>query len=90
MLTVEKKELLNEEHYDYVVSEEEMERFNRKKERAKEIGIDLFILDERDIPEELEKLEDYIIDNYLELDLEVPEDLKKKYRELKNSYFGEN
>ena len=69
--------------YPYSVSSEEMEKFRRKKQRAKELGIDLFVLDEEEIPEELEELEYYIIDNYLDQDLDVPEELKKKYKELK-------
>ena len=63
-----------------------MERFRRKKQRAKELGINLFVLDEDDIPEELLELEYYIIDNYLDMDLDVPEDIKKKYLELKKQF----
>ena len=47
------------------------------------IGNRVFILDEDEIPEELEDLEYYIIDNYLDMDLDVPEELKKKYLDLK-------
>lgn len=41
------------------------------------------MLDNEEMPEELEELECYIMDNYLDQDLDVPEDLKKKYKELK-------
>lgn len=80
---VEKPELDRPLIYTYSVSGEDMERFRRKKQRAKELGINLFVLDEDDIPEELLELEYYIIDNYLDMDLDVPEDIKEKYLELK-------
>ena len=69
--------------YPYSVSSEEMEKFRRKRQRSKELGIDLFVLDNEEMLEELEELECYIMDNYLDQDLDVPEDLKKKYKELK-------
>ena len=69
--------------YAYSVSTEDMERFRRKKQRAKELGIELFVLDEKEIPEELEELENLIIDEYLEEDLDVPEEIKEKYMKLK-------
>ncbi|MCR4658559.1 MAG: hypothetical protein K5770_20360 [Lachnospiraceae bacterium] len=80
---VEKPELDKPLIYTYTVSGEDMERFRRKKQRAKELGINLFVLDEDDIPEELMELEYYIIDNYLDMDLDVPEDIKERYMELK-------
>lgn len=80
---VEKPELDRPLIYTYSVSGEDMERFRRKKQRAKELGINLFVLDEDDIPEELMELEYYIIDNYLDMDLDVPEDIKERYMELK-------
>ena len=83
---VEKPELDRPLIYTYSVSREDMERFRRKKQRAKELGINLFVLDEDDIPEELLELEYYIIDNYLDMDLDVPEDIKKKYLELKKQF----
>lgn len=69
--------------YDYSVSDDDMVRFRRKRQRAKELGIELFVLDGEEYPKELKELENYIIDNYLELDLDVPDDIKKKYLELK-------
>ncbi len=72
--------------YDYSVSDDDMVRFRRKRQRAKELGIELFVLDSEEYPKELKELkelENYIIDNYLELDLDVPDDIKKKYLELK-------
>ncbi len=47
---VEKPELDRPLIYTYSVSGEDMERFRRKKQRAKELGINLFVLDEDDIP----------------------------------------
>ncbi|MBO6310144.1 MAG: hypothetical protein J6N70_15205 [Oribacterium sp.] len=82
-LAIKKPEIMSTLTYPYSVSMDDMERFRRKKQRAKEIGIDLFILDTDDRAEELQELEYYIIDNYLDMDKEVPEDLKEKYRELK-------
>ena len=69
--------------YSYSVPAEAKERFKRKKKRAEEIGIRLFVLDEPDIPMELQELEDYIIDTYLDMDKDVPNELKAQYCELK-------
>ena len=80
---IKKPKLENPLVYTYSVSKEDMERFKRKKQRAEELGIKLFILDEDDIPEDLQELEYYIIDNYLDMDMEVPEELKEKYLKLK-------
>ena len=44
----------------------------------------MYILGER--PEkdtELQQLEDYIMENFIDLDLDVPEDIKNKYLSLK-------
>lgn len=68
----------------YSVSPAEMEAFRRKKRQAYELGIELFILDEDETDKELQELEYYIIDNYLDLDKDVPDSLKEKYLLLKN------
>ena len=81
--TIKKPEINNPLVYTYSVSNEDMERFRRKKQRAEELGIKLFILDEDDIPEELQELEYYIIDNFLDMDKDVPEEIKEKYLKLK-------
>lgn len=81
--TIEKPQIENPLVYTYSVSDDDMERFRRKKQRAEELGIKLFILDEDDIPKELQELEYYIIDNYLDMDKDVPEELKEKYLKLK-------
>ena len=65
----------------------EMKEFaERKEKRAKELGIPLYVLDTEDsINIELQKLEDYIMENFIDLDLDVPPDLKERYLSLKNS-----
>lgn len=64
---------------------DEMRQFTKRRERrAGELGIALYILGER--PEkdtELQQLEDYIMENFIDLDLDVPEDIKNKYLSLK-------
>ena len=80
---IPKPELVTPIKYSYSVTNSDMERFDRKKKRAEEIGINLFILDEENIPEELKELEYFIMDNYLDLDKDIPEDIKNKYQELK-------
>ena len=84
ILNIPKPELVTPIKYAYSVTNLDMERFDRKKKRAEEIGINLFILDEENIPEELKELEYYIMDNFLDLDKDIPEDIKIKYQGLKN------
>ncbi len=67
----------------YSVSPAEMEAFRRKKRRANELGIELFILDEDEMDKELQELEYFIIDNYLDMDKDIPDPLKEKYIKLK-------
>lgn len=72
--------------YSYNVSPQNKEEYLRRKKRASEIGIHLFILDEDDLPTELKELEQYIVDNYINMDLDIPDDIKRKYIELKEKY----
>lgn len=67
--------------FDY--TEEEKARFERERARAEELGIELYILDGDSREDELGQLEELILENYIELDQDVPEELKKKYLELK-------
>jgi hypothetical protein len=68
----------------YTVVKEDEERMHRRRVRANELGIKLFLLDdEEDTPDELQELEDYIVDNYIDMDIDVPEEIKKKYLYLK-------
>ena len=69
--------------YSYKLSDESKEEYARKKKRASEIGLHLFILDEDNLPTELKELEQNIIDNYINMDLDIPEDIKQRYIELK-------
>ena len=56
----------------------------RRKHRAKELGIALYILgDDPNKNDELQRLEDYIVENFIDLDLDVPEDIKEKNLALK-------
>ncbi len=71
--------------YSYKVSPQNREEYERRKKRANEIGIHLFVLDEDDSSNELKELEQYIIDNYINMDRDIPLDIKKKYLELKDS-----
>ena len=65
--------------FDYT----EKARFERERARAEELGIELYILDGDSREDELGQLEELILENYIELDQDVPEELKKKYLELK-------
>ena len=64
---------------------DEMREFTARRERrAGELGIPLYILgDDTDKDIELQELEDFIMDNFIDFDLDVPDDIKKKYIELK-------
>ena len=84
-LNIKKPQITTPFNYSYSVSPEDMEKLQRKKKRAEEIGIRLFVLDDDAVPKELQELEDYIIDNYLDNDLDIPDELKKKYSELKQN-----
>ena len=56
----------------------------RRERRAKELGIALYILGKDPKNDsELQRLEDYILENFIDLDLDVPDSLKEKYLALK-------
>ena len=38
---------------------------------------------DRESTSELQKLEDYIMENFIDLDLDVPDDIKEKYLSMK-------
>lgn len=69
--------------FSYRITKADRERYERKKRRAEELGIRLFVLDGDDEESELQKLEDEIIYEYISMDLDVPKELKQKYLELK-------
>lgn len=55
----------------------------RREQRAKELGIALYILGEEPQKDfDLQRLKDYIIENFIDIDLDVPEDIKEKYKIL--------
>lgn len=59
----------------------------RRERRAKELGISLYVLGEdKEMPDELQKLEDYIMENFIDLDLDVPNEIKEKYLALKKQF----
>ena len=71
------------------ISDDIREFTDRRERRAEELGIALYILGadpHKDM--ELQQLEDYIMDNYIDMDLDVPEDLKERYLELKETHQG--
>ena len=69
-------------YFSYPVSPENIEMDKRQFKRAKELGIDLYVLDGDD-DSELQRLEDDIVYNYILMDKDVPEELKAKYLKLK-------
>lgn len=83
ILDIKKPSLEEPLNISYSFTKNDEERMNRKLIRAEEIGMTLFVLDEKKESPELLELENYIIDNYLDLDLDIPEDIKNKYIQLK-------
>ena len=64
---------------------DDMRQFTERRERrANELGIPLYILGEDpDKDEELQELEDFIMENFIDFDMEVPKNIKEKYLALK-------
>ena len=68
----------------YTVTKSDVAIMKRKIERAKELDIKLFVLDgEIENRNEIKELEDFIVDNYIDNDIDVPEELKQKLFELR-------
>ena len=66
------------------ITDELREFTDRREKRAKELGISLYVLGaDPDQNDEFQKLEDYIMENFIDLDLDVPEDIKAKYLAMK-------
>jgi hypothetical protein len=66
------------------ITDERRQFTERRERRAKELGISLYILGaDPDKNDELQKLEDYIMENFIDMDLDVPENIKEKYLSLK-------
>lgn len=84
MLDVKKPILKQPLTISYSFTAADEDRLLRKLRRSEEIGLKLFVLDDDEVQEELQELENYIIDNFIDLDLDIPEEIKRKYIELKN------
>ena len=71
---------------------DEIKQFTERREkRARELGIALYVLGAgRESISELQKLEDYIMENFIDLDLDVPEEIKEKYLALKKQEEKDN
>lgn len=67
------------------LGQERKEELRRARQRAKELGIKRFILDgAEDVTNTtVQKYEQYIISTFIEKDIEVPQDVKKKLYELR-------
>ena len=66
------------------ITDELREFTDRREKRAKELGIPLYVLGiDSDPDDEFQKLEDYIMENFIDLDLDVPADIKEKYLAMK-------
>ena len=66
------------------ISDEIRQFSDRTERRARELGIALYVLDgdfEKD--DEIQRLEEYIMDNFIDFDLDVPDDIKSEYLALK-------
>ncbi len=80
---IEKPKLTKLYKSPFTVTKNDVDRMNRRRKRANELGIRLFVLDGNDISDKLQELENQIVDDYIDKDLDVPEELKKKYLALK-------
>ncbi|MCR5388682.1 MAG: hypothetical protein K6E56_05480 [Lachnospiraceae bacterium] len=68
------------------ITDERRQFTERREKRADELGIPLYVLGtDEDKNKELQDLEDYIMENFIDLDLDVPEKIKDKYLLLKQS-----
>ena len=68
------------------ISDELRQFTERREQRAKELGIESYVLGaDAQSDDEFQKLEDYIMENFIDLDLDVPENIKKKYLEMKKA-----
>jgi len=66
---------------------DEMRQFtDRRERRARELGIALYVLgDDPEKDNDLKELEDYILENFIDLDLDVPDAIKEKYLAMKKN-----
>lgn len=87
---IEKPKLTKLYKSSFTFTKNDVDRMNRKRQRAGELGIRLFILDGSDVADSLQELENKIVDDYIDKDLDVPEELKKEYLALKAKMEREN
>lgn len=78
-----KKPKVNKPYISLKYSEEEIAKEKRREERAKRIGLNLYILDDESAAQ-LVKLENHILETYLDNDKDVPDDVIKEYTSLKD------
>ena len=81
---VEKPKPKSTYHSPLQITDEMRQYTERREKRAKELGISLYILGvdpKKDT--ELQRLEDYIVENFIDMDLDVPEAVKEKYLAMK-------
>ena len=87
---IEKPKLDKPYEAPFSYTKSDVDRMNRKRERAAELGIRLFVLDNEEPNNRLKELEEIIIDDYIDMDKDVPEELKKEYLELKKAFENKN
>lgn len=87
---IEKPKLTKKYKSPFSASPKDIDRMNRRRIRAGELGIRLFVLDGNIVSDTLQELENRIVDEYIDKDIDVPEELKKEYLELKKKIEEEN
>lgn len=83
-----KKPKVNKPYTSLKYSEEEIAKEKRREERAKKLGLNLYVLDDESMAQ-LVKLENYILESYLDKDKDVPEEVSKEYNSLKDKLISE-
>lgn len=87
---IEKPKLKKPYKSSFSFTKNDVDRMDRRRKRASELGIRLFVLDGSIVSDPLQKLENRILDDYIDKDIDVPEELKKEYLELKKKKEEEN
>ncbi len=84
MVTLIEKDIPQSTYRSPLNITDELREFTaRREKRAKELGIALYVLGDDPGEDELQRLEDYIMENFIDLDLDVPDDIKERYLSLK-------
>ncbi len=87
---IEKPKLTELYKSPFTYTKNDVDRMNRRRKRASELGIRLFVLDGNDVSDKLQELENQIVDDYIDKDLDVPEELKREYLALKTKMSQDN